>query len=52
MKKMAAIGVLLLMLGLLSFVVPIPQRENHSVKTGDAKIGIQTQTTSEKLPPL
>lgn len=50
MKNLALVGVLLLGLGLLSFLVPIPHRENHGVKIGDAKIGIQTEH-SEKLPP-
>jgi hypothetical protein len=50
MKNVAVVGVLLLVLGLLSFVVPVPQRENHSVKIGDTKIAVQTQH-SEKLPP-
>jgi hypothetical protein len=50
MKNFAFVGVLLLVLGLLSLVVPIPHRENHSLKIGDAKIGVQTET-SEKLPP-
>jgi uncharacterized membrane protein len=50
MKSVGFIGVLLLVLGLLSFVVPIPQSENHGVKIGDTKIGVQTQT-SQKLPP-
>ena len=50
MKTPTLIGAVLLVLGLLAFVVPIPQREDHSVKIGDAKIGVQTQS-SEKLPP-
>ena len=50
MKSVYLVGVLLLVFGLLSFVVPIPQRENHGVKIGDAKIGVQTES-SEKLPP-
>jgi uncharacterized membrane protein HdeD (DUF308 family) len=50
MKPMAMVGALLLILGILSFVVPIPHSEDHSVKIGDAKIGVQTQD-SEKLPP-
>ena len=50
MKGIAVVGILLLVLGLLAFVVPVPHSENHGVKIGDAKIGIQTQT-SEKLPP-
>ena len=43
------VGVLLLVLGVLAFVVPIPHREDHGVKIGDTKIGIQTES-SEKLP--
>ena len=49
MKSLPLVGVVLLLLGVLSFVVPIPHRENHSVKIGDAKIGVQTES-SEKLP--
>ena len=49
MRNLALVGVLLLVLGLLSFVVPIPHRENHGVKIGDSKIGVQTEH-SEKLP--
>jgi len=50
MKGSMLVGVVLLVLGLLAFIVPIPQREDHSVKIGDAKIGVQTQS-SQKLPP-
>ena len=50
MKPVAMIGAVLLLLGLLAFVVPIPQREDHALKVGDTKIGVQTQS-SEKLPP-
>jgi hypothetical protein len=50
MKALPLVGVLLLVLGVLSFVVPIPHSENHGVKIGDAKISVETQN-SEKLPP-
>ena len=50
MRNAAFIGILLLALGLLSFLVPIPRREDHSVKIGDSKIGLQTEH-NEKLPP-
>ena len=50
MKNVAIIGVVLLALGLLAFVVPIPHNENHGVKIGDTKIGVQTES-SEKLHP-
>ncbi len=50
MKTLTLVGVLLLILGLLSFVVPIPHRESHGVKFGDARISVQTES-SDKLPP-
>jgi uncharacterized membrane protein HdeD (DUF308 family) len=50
MKGLPLIGVVLLVLGLLVFVVPVPHRESHGVKIGDAKIGVETEN-SEKLPP-
>jgi len=50
MKALSLVGVLLLVLGILAFVVPVPSREDHSMKIGDAKIGIQTES-SQKLPP-
>lgn len=50
MKNLVFVGVLLIVLGLLAFVVPVPHSESHGVKIGDAKIGVQTQS-SEKLPP-
>jgi uncharacterized membrane protein len=51
MKMVFLVGVLLVVVGVLSFVVPLPHREDHSVKIGDAKIGVQTEN-SEKLPPV
>jgi uncharacterized membrane protein HdeD (DUF308 family) len=50
MKILPVLGVLLIVLGLLAFVVPVPHREDHGLKIGDAKITVQTDT-SEKLPP-
>ena len=49
MKAISLVGVVLLLLGVLSFVVPIPHKENHSIKIGDAKFGVQTEQ-SERLP--
>ncbi|HST13073.1 MAG TPA: hypothetical protein VLL05_22020 [Terriglobales bacterium] len=51
MKGLTLIGAILLVLGLLAFVVPIPHKEDHGVKIGDAKIGVQTEH-SDRLPPL
>ncbi len=50
MKGLTIAGVLLLILGLLSFVVPVPQHEDHGVKIGDAKLSVRTEST-QKLPP-
>jgi hypothetical protein len=50
MKALPVIGVILLILGALSFVVPVPQRENHGVSIGGAKLSVQTED-SKKLPP-
>jgi hypothetical protein len=50
MKALPIVGALLLILGVLSFVIPVPSREDHSVKIGDAKIGVSTES-SQKLPP-
>ena len=49
MRILTIVGVILLLLGVASFVVPVPQREEHSVKIGDAKLGVQTQS-QERLP--
>ena len=49
MKTIPLIGAVLLLLGVLSFVVPIPHKETHSLKIGDAKFGVQTEEC-ERLP--
>jgi hypothetical protein len=49
LKIATTVGALLILLGVLSFVVPFPHSEDHSVKIGDAKIGVQTEH-SEKIP--
>lgn len=51
MKPVSWIGLILLVLGILAFIVPVPQRETHGFKMGDASVGITTQS-SQKLPPV
>jgi drug/metabolite transporter (DMT)-like permease len=51
MKTISWVGLILLVLGVLSFVVPVPHSENHGVKVGDASVGITTKS-NEKLPPV
>ena len=51
MRLLAGIGIVVLVLGILSFVVPVPVNHTHSAKLGDATIGITTRE-SQKLPPV
>ena len=48
---MKALGVLLVVLGVLAFLVPIPHHEQHGVSIGDARFGVQIER-DEKLPPV
>ncbi len=50
MKTLSLVGVLLMVLGILSFVVPLPHHEHHGARLGDARIGVETES-SDKLPP-
>jgi len=50
MKALAVIGVVVLIAGVLSFVVPFPSYHHHGVKVGDSSIGVTTEH-DEKLPP-
>jgi hypothetical protein len=49
MKALTGVGVAVLILGILSFFIPFPRQENHGIKVGDAKIGVQT-THDEHAP--
>jgi hypothetical protein len=51
MKGLAIAGVVLLVLGILSFVVPFPNYSHHGVKVGDAHIGVTTEH-DQKVPPV
>jgi hypothetical protein len=51
MKALALIGVVVLVLGIFSFVVPFPHYQHHGVSVGDAHIGVTTRQ-NEKLPPV
>ena len=50
MKALMIVGVVLLVLGVLSFFVPFPHSEHHGVSLGDAHVGITTHD-DEKVPP-
>jgi len=49
MRALTWIGVLLLVLGIASFFVAIPQKERQGVKLGGASVGVET-TSSQHLP--
>lgn len=48
---MKALGLIFLVLGVLSFLVPLPHRERHGFSIGATKFSVQTER-SEKLPPV
>jgi len=50
MRAMVVIGLILLVLGLASLVVPIPRRERHGIDAGPVSIGVTT-THRERVHP-
>ena len=52
MKPLFLIGLVVLVLGALSFFVPIPHTENHGIKVGDASIGVQTHDSERVAPAI
>jgi hypothetical protein len=44
------VGVVVLVLGIVSFFVPFPHSEHHGVSLGDAHVGITTHD-DERVPP-
>jgi hypothetical protein len=51
MKPLLLVGVLVLVLGILSFFVPLPHSEHHGVDLGDAHVGITTHH-EDMVPPV
>ena len=51
MKALFWIGVVVLVLGIVSLVVPIPRSEREGFKAGGISIGVETQH-SERLSPI
>ena len=50
MKILFAIGLIVLVLGALSFFIPIPHTEHHGLDAGDVHLGVDTKS-SDLLPP-
>jgi hypothetical protein len=51
MKMFLYAGLLLIVLGIASLVVPIPSSEKQGIKIGDTNIGVQT-SHSERVSPI
>jgi hypothetical protein len=51
MKMLLYAGLLLMVLGIASLVVPIPHTETQGIKIGDANLGVQT-SRSERVSPV
>ena len=50
MKALFAIGLIILVLGVLSFFIHIPHTEHHGLDAGDVNVGVDTKH-SDLLPP-
>lgn len=51
MKILFWAGVVILVLGIASLLVPIPRTHDASIGSGDFKVGVQTHD-EEKIPPI
>jgi hypothetical protein len=51
MKILPYAGLLVVVLGIASLVVPIPRTETHGIKAGDVNIGVKT-SHSERVSPI
>ncbi len=49
MRAVLWIGVVVLVLGIASFFVGMPQKHREGIRIGDASVGVEA-TTNEKLP--
>ena len=50
MRLLLILGLILLIVGLASLLVPIPRKERHGIDAGPISLGVET-TSREKLPP-
>lgn len=51
MRILMIIGVILLLLGIASLVVPIPHHERHGFDAGPVSVGVTT-TSRERVSPV
>ena len=50
MKGLLMAGVVVLILGIVSFFVQFPHSEHHGIRAGDAHIGVTTEH-DQRVPP-
>lgn len=51
MRSLLFVGLLLVVLGVVSLVVPIPRSEAHGIRAGDMHVDVQTKH-SERVSPI
>src|SRR5271155_3569072 len=49
-KALFGIGLVILVLGIFSFLIPVPRTEHHGVSAGDLHVGVNTHH-SDRVPP-
>jgi hypothetical protein len=50
MKSLFGVGLVVIVLGILSFFVPVPHAEHHGANIGDVHVGVTTHHEN-MLPP-
>jgi len=51
MKVLFWVGLVVLILGIFSLVVPLPHSESHGIKAGDVSVGVTTHS-KQKVSPV
>ena len=51
MKGLFVVGLVILVLGIVSFFIPVPHSERHGVDAGDVHLGVTTRH-DKLLPPI
>lgn len=49
MKALVVVGLVVLVLGIISFIVPFPRSEHHGLRAGDLHVGVDTEH-SQRVP--
>jgi hypothetical protein len=50
MRALFVVGLIIVVLGILSFFVPVPHTEHHGLDAGDIHVGVNTHH-DDMLPP-